>query len=49
MLLALEPLERGAGVVFESRITGGAVPREFIPAVEAGVRRAAQAGVLAGL
>lgn len=46
--LRVEPLERGAGIVFESRITGGAIPREFIPAVEAGVRRAAQAGVRAG-
>jgi elongation factor G len=46
--LHLAPLERGAGVRFESRITGGAIPKEFIPAVEAGVRRAAQAGVLAG-
>jgi elongation factor G len=46
--LRVEPLERGAGIVFENRITGGAVPREFIPAVEAGVRRAALAGVRAG-
>lgn len=46
--LHLTPLERGAGLRFESRITGGAIPKEFIPAVEAGVRRAAQAGVLAG-
>ena len=33
---------------FESRIVGGAIPREFIPAVEAGIRRAAQGGTLAG-
>jgi elongation factor G len=46
--LHLAPQERGAGLRFESRITGGAIPKEFIPAVEAGVRRAAQAGVLAG-
>ncbi|BAL93885.1 elongation factor G [Rubrivivax gelatinosus] len=46
--LRLAPLERGAGLRFESRITGGAIPKEFIPAVEAGVRRAAQSGVLAG-
>jgi elongation factor G len=46
--LRFEPLERGAGVLFENRVTGGAVPREFIPSVEAGIRRAAQAGVLAG-
>jgi elongation factor G len=46
--LALAPLERGAGIRFESRIVGGAVPREFIPAVEAGIRRAALSGVVAG-
>ena len=47
--LLLEPLPRGEGIRFESRIVGGAVPREFIPAVEAGIRRAALAGVVAGL
>ncbi len=46
--LLLEPLPRGEGIRFESRIVGGAVPREFIPAVEAGIRRAALAGVVAG-
>jgi elongation factor G len=45
--LELEPLPRGEGLQFESRIVGGAVPREFIPSVEAGVRNAAKAGVLA--
>lgn len=48
VVLSVQPLERGEGIVFDSRITGGAVPREFIPAVEAGVRRAAAAGVRAG-
>lgn len=48
VVLRIEPLERGEGLRFDSRITGGAIPREFIPAVEAGVRRAAQAGVVAG-
>jgi elongation factor G len=46
--LRLAPLARGEGLGFDSRIVGGAVPREYIPAVEAGVRRAAKAGVLAG-
>ncbi|MBB6564239.1 elongation factor G [Acidovorax soli] len=46
--LVLEPLPRGEGIRFESSIVGGAVPREFIPAVEAGIRRAALAGVVAG-
>ncbi len=48
LTLRLEPLERGAGVQFESRIVGGAIPREFIPAVEAGIRRAAEAGPASG-
>ncbi len=46
--LRLAPLARGEGLRFESHVVGGAIPREFIPAVEAGVRRAAQAGVVAG-
>lgn len=46
--LLLEPLPRGEGIRIENRIVGGAVPREFIPAVEAGIRRAALAGVVAG-
>jgi elongation factor G len=48
LTLRLAPLARGEGIVFESQVVGGAIPREFIPAVEAGVRRAAQAGVVAG-
>jgi elongation factor G len=46
--LLLTPLNRGEGIRFESRVVGGAVPREFIPAVEAGIRRAALTGVVAG-
>nr|WP_315429080.1 elongation factor G [uncultured Albidiferax sp.] len=46
--LRVEPLERGAGLRFENAITGGVIPREYIPSVEQGVRRAALAGVLAG-
>jgi elongation factor G len=38
--LRFEPLERGAGVTFEEKIVGGVVPRQFIPAVEKGVREA---------
>ncbi len=48
LTLRLEPLGRGMGMQFESQIVGGAIPREFIPAVENGVRRAAQTGVLGG-
>jgi len=46
--LRLAPRARGEGVAFESRVVGGVIPREFIPAVEAGIRRAAQSGVVAG-
>lgn len=46
--LRIEPLPRGEGLRFENQVTGGAIPREFIPSVEDGVRRAARADVLAG-
>jgi elongation factor G len=46
--LELEPLEAGQGFEFENKIVGGAVPREYIPAVEQGVREALSTGVVAG-
>ena len=46
--LELEPLERGAGIVFENAIAGGVIPREYVPAVEAGVRQALDNGPIAG-
>ena len=46
--LELEPLERGAGIVFQSTIPGGRIPREYVPAVEKGVREAINNGPLAG-
>lgn len=46
--LRFEPLARGEGVQFDNQVTGGAIPREFIPSVEAGIRKAAENGVLAG-
>jgi len=46
--MAFEPLDRGAGFVFENKIKGGAIPAEFIPAVEKGVRDAMEVGELAG-
>ncbi len=42
--LEIEPLERGSGYVFEDKIVGGVVPREYIGAVQAGVREAMEAG-----
>ncbi|HVZ08258.1 elongation factor G [Rhodopila sp.] len=46
--IIFEPLERNAGIVFENKIVGGAVPKEYIPAVEKGIRVQADTGVLAG-
>lgn len=45
--LELEPQPRGTGVEFSEKVVGGAVPREFFPAVEKGVREAASEGVIA--
>ena len=44
----MEPLEAGKGIEFESKIVGGAVPKEYIKPIEEGVREAAQSGILAG-
>ena len=46
--LEVEPLERGMGFVFENKIVGGAVPKEYIPAVGQGAKEALQGGILAG-
>jgi elongation factor G len=46
--LVFEPQEPGAGFTFENGITGGSVPREFIPGVEKGLKSALETGVLAG-
>jgi elongation factor G len=46
--LEIEPLEQGSGFVFENAITGGDIPREYIPAVQNGVRQAMDNGPLAG-
>jgi elongation factor G len=46
--LSIAPGERGSGVEFVDQIVGGSIPRQFIPAVEKGVREACRGGVLAG-
>jgi elongation factor G len=46
--LEIEPTEPGQGVIFENKLKGPAIPREFVPAVEKGVKEAAETGVLAG-
>ena len=46
--LEVEPTEPGLGVVFENKLKGPAIPREYVPAVEKGVKEAAETGILAG-
>jgi len=46
--IIFEPTERNAGIVFENQIVGGAIPKEYIPAVEKGIRNQCDTGVLAG-
>jgi len=46
--LKLEPQEAGEGFVFENKVVGGAIPKEFIKPIEDGVRQAMEAGVVAG-
>ena len=46
--IEMEPLEPGSGIKFESKIVGGAVPKEYIKPIEEGIREAANTGILAG-
>ncbi|MBC6438927.1 MAG: elongation factor G [Rhodospirillales bacterium] len=46
--IVFEPLEPGIGFEFENTVTGGNVPKEYIPAVEAGIKSASETGVIAG-
>jgi elongation factor G len=46
--IRLEPQERGSGFVFENKIVGGVVPREYIPAVQKGIEEALRGGIMAG-
>ena len=48
VIIDLEPTEPGSGYEFVNAVTGGRVPREYIPAVDQGIREAMQFGVLAG-
>ncbi len=48
VIIELSPLERGTGYLFENKVTGGAIPKEYIPAVDAGIQEAMTSGVLAG-
>ncbi|HIE36275.1 MAG TPA: elongation factor G, partial [Candidatus Omnitrophica bacterium] len=48
VVLVVEPQEKGRGIVFESKIKRGVIPKEFIPAVKEGVLEAAENGILGG-
>jgi elongation factor G len=48
VVIAVEPGVRGEGIQFEQKIKGGVIPREYIPAIENGVRQAAESGIIAG-
>ena len=48
VVIEVEPLESGKGYIFENKIVGGAIPKEYIPAVDAGIQSAALTGILAG-
>ena len=47
-MIEIEPQEPGSGYTFENRIAGGIIPKEFIPAIDAGIRDAMMNGVLGG-
>lgn len=46
--IELEPTDRGEGFVFENKVVGGAIPKNFIPAIEKGIREAMDQGLIAG-
>lgn len=46
--LKLDPLERGKGFVFENKIVGGTIPKEFIPGIQKGLEEAKNSGILGG-
>jgi len=48
VLIDVEPLEKGKGFEFVNKIVGGVIPKEYIPAVEKGIKEAMESGILAG-
>lgn len=46
--IVVEPLERGEGFVFENKVVGGSIPKNFIPAIEKGIREAMEHGFVSG-
>ena len=47
-VVTMEPLEAGSGFVFEDKTVGGSIPKEYIPAIQAGIEEARMNGILAG-
>lgn len=48
VFLEVEPMDPGSGFQFENKIVGGIIPKEFVPAIEKGVRESAEMGIIAG-
>ncbi|MCA9302075.1 elongation factor G [Candidatus Nomurabacteria bacterium] len=48
VVITVAPLEPGKGIEFHDKIVGGSIPKEYVPAVEKGIREATEAGVVAG-
>ena len=48
VILTVEPLERGAGFQYESKVVGGRIPKEFIPSIEKGIKNTLTTGVVVG-
>ncbi len=48
VVLAMEPGEPGSGIVFENKVIGGAIPKEFINPIEKGIREASESGIIGG-
>jgi elongation factor G len=48
VVIEIAPLEAGAGFEFQNKLVGGSIPREYVPAIENGVKEAMEGGILAG-
>jgi elongation factor G len=48
VVIEVNPIEAGAGFEFQNKIVGGAVPREYVPAIENGIKEAMEGGIVAG-
>ncbi|MDD3295917.1 MAG: elongation factor G [Candidatus Omnitrophica bacterium] len=48
VVILMEPLDKGRGIIFENKIKSGAIPKEYIPAVREGINEASESGILGG-